>query len=279
MSASRTLALYGAGLAAVLAASVAVGAAAEPIGLSNAAPEEAAHGGGMAEGMVPGLAVAEGDLRLVPSTGAVPAGEEVGYAFRIAGDGGTVVDFEIEHTKPMHVIVVRRDLVGFQHLHPEMGPDGTWSTPLRIPEAGAYRVFADFVVDGEKQTLGADLFVAGDFRPQTLPAPAPVADAGDGYTVELAGEPVVGEESELELVVRHHGQVVADLDEYLGALGHLVALRAGDLGYLHVHADAERLHFEVEFPSAGDYRLFLQFRHAGEVRTAAFTVHAEEAPR
>ena len=51
-------------------------------------------------------------------------------------------------------------------------------------------MFADFVVDGVKQTLATDLFVAGDFQPQPLPDPSRVADAGDGYTVELTGTPV-----------------------------------------------------------------------------------------
>ena len=30
--------------------------------------------------------------------------------------------------------------------------------------------------------------------------------------------------------------------------------------------------FHATFPSAGDYRLFLDFQHAGVVRTAEFTV-------
>ena len=68
-----------------------------------------------------------------------------------------------------------------------------------------------------------------------------------------------------------------DLEPYLGALGHLVALREGDLAFLHVHPEAEegsgpRVAFRAVFPSAGRYRLFLQFAHANGVHTAAFTV-------
>jgi hypothetical protein len=77
-------------------------------------------------------------------------------------------------------------------------------------------------------------------------------------------------------VVRRNDRVVTDLPAYLGARGHLVALRDGDLAYLHVHADEERLVFEADYPTAGAYRLFLQFQHGGRVRTAAFTVDAEE---
>jgi hypothetical protein len=279
MSPTKKLALYAAGLAAVLGASVTVGAAVGPTGLANAEPEAAEHEGAMPEGMVPGLAAADAGYRLVPTADTAPAGIPGVYRFRVEDEDGSVTEFELEHTKRMHLIVVRRDFTGFQHLHPEMAPDGTWSTPLTIEDPGAYRVFADFVIDGAKQTLGTDLFAGGNFRPRALPPASPVADAGDGYTVELSGAPTTGAESTLDFVVSHDGQVVADLPEYLGARGHLVALRDGDLAYLHVHADEERLSFEADFPTPGAYRLYLQFRHDGQVRTAAFTVDVTEGSR
>ena len=34
-------------------------------------------------------------------------------------------DFDVEHTKRMHFIVVRRDMTGFQHLHPTQAADGS----------------------------------------------------------------------------------------------------------------------------------------------------------
>jgi hypothetical protein len=278
MSTVRKLTLYAAGLAAVLGASMAAGAATEPTGLANAEPE-AEHESAMPEGMVPGLAAADAGYRLVPAADTVPAGRPGTYRFRIDGRDGPVREFDIEHTKPMHLIVVRRDFAGFQHLHPTLGADGTWSTPLTIADPGTYRVFADFVVDEVKQTLATDLFVAGDFNPRPLPDPARAADAGDGYTVELTGAAIAGEESTLDFVIAHDGQTLTDVPTYLGARGHLVALRDGDLAYLHVHADEERLSFEAMFPTPGAYRLFLQFRHDGEVRTAAFTVDVAEETR
>jgi hypothetical protein len=80
----------------------------------------------------------------------------------------------------------------------------------------------------------------------------------------------------VDFAVERDGRPVTDLQPYLGALGHLVMLRAGDLAYLHTHPDAERLSFGLEAPPPGDYRLYLQFQHAGAVHTAAFTV--EEGP-
>jgi hypothetical protein len=276
VTAPRKLALFAVVLAAVLGASLAVGSAVGPIGLSNVEPAKA-HGGQMDE-MVPGLAAADADYRLVADTDVVAAAAAP-YRFRIVATDGVVTDFDVEHTKTMHLIVVRRDFVGFQHLHPDMDAAGTWQTDLTLSQAGAYRVFADFVIDGVKRTLATDLFVGGSFEPQPMPDAAHIVDAGDGYTVELPSHAHAGEETTLSFVVRRHGVVVDDIADYLGARGHLVALRGGDLAYLHVHADEEELLFEAAFPTPGAYRLFLQFSHAGEVHTAAFTIDTREASK
>ena len=81
-----------------------------------------------------------------------------------------------------------------------------------------------------------------------------------------------GAESELRFTVTRDGRPVA-IQDYLGAKGHLVALRQGDLAFLHVHPDANRLQLRGRRsrPRAR-YRLFLQFKTAdGRVHTAAFT--------
>jgi hypothetical protein len=103
----------------------------------------------------------------------------------------------------------------------------------------------------------------------------------DGYEVQLIGDLVAGQASPLTLTVRKDGQPVTDLQPYLAAYGHLVALRDGDLAYLHVHpegapgdgrtAAGPEIDFVAEVPSAGTYRLFLDFQHDGVVRTAEFT--------
>ena len=64
-------------------------------------------------------------------------------------------------------------------------------------------------------------------------------------------------------------------EPYLGAAGHLVVIREGDLGYLHVHpldGEAGPVRFAAEFPTPGTYRLFFDFSSGGTVRTASFTV-------
>jgi hypothetical protein len=159
-----------------------------------------------------------------------------------------------------------------------MAPDGTWTTGLRLPDAGVWRIFADFATGTGSATLGVDVFAAGRFDPADLPEPATTTATADGYqvTVEptgLAG----GQTGSLAFHVARDGQPVTDLEPYLGARGHLVALREGDLAFLHVHpTDAATvgasIGFGAELPSAGRYRLYLQFQHHGQVRTAAFTL-------
>ncbi|NUR89909.1 MAG: hypothetical protein HOY71_38020 [Nonomuraea sp.] len=227
-----------------------------------------------------GLQVSQNGYTLNPLTPIEP-GEATDFRFTVTGPTGhPVTDYQVEHDKKLHFIVVSRDLTSFQHLHPEMASDGVWSVKLTLPEAGPYRAFADFApTGGEKLTLGADLQAAGDYRPKALPEAARTSEVGD-YTVTLDGDLVPGQASKLTLKVSKDGEPVTDLQPYLGAFGHLVALRAGDLAYLHVHPEQSdkagpEITFYAEVPSGGDYRLFLDFKHGDEVRTADFTAHAD----
>jgi hypothetical protein len=227
------------------------------------------HGGGEATpeeteepAEIHGLAVAENELRLVVDTPELERGRTERLEFTILGDADKpVTDFDVEHEKRLHLIVVRRDATGFQHLHPEMNADGKWSTDIKLDEPGSYRLYADFSHEGEKSTLATDLRVDGEADLQPLPVPSDEAHIAGGYDVHRDG---------LEFEITKDGKPITP-DPYLGARGHLVALREGDLAYLHVHADEDELKFSGEFPTPGRYRLFLQFEHEGQVHTAEFT--------
>ena len=233
-----------------------------------------------------GLASARDGYTLAPVTTTVAPSTPTAFTFRILGpDGLPVTGFDVEHDKRLHFIVVRRDTSGYQHLHPSLGADGTWTVPLTLPLPGSYRAFADFTpTGGPAQALGVDLAAPGDFRPVEH-APARVATV-DGYEVRLDGDLTAGHSSLLTATVSRGGVPVTDLQPYLAAYGHLVALRGGDLAYLHVHPDGSpgdgrtaagpAVVFHAEVPSAGRYRLFLDFQHAGTVHTAEFTVDSED---
>ncbi len=232
-----------------------------------------------------GLVSSRGGYTLTPTTTTLTPGTATDFSFRITGpDGSPVTRFDAKHDKQMHLIVVRRDAAGYQHLHPEMSPEGTWHVPMRLADAGTYRVFADFAPSGgEDQTLGADVSAPGNFAPAAYP-PSRVADV-DGYQVRLDGDLVPGRSSPVTLTVSKDGRPVTDLQPYLAAYGHLVALRSSDLAYLHVHPEGTpgdgrtpagpQIVFQAEVPSAGTYRLFLDFQHQNTVRTGEFTVDAQ----
>jgi hypothetical protein len=291
MNTAGKLSAYGVALALVAGGAWAFGSAVGPLNGSASTAEASGaeggaghgdtHSGTVAETAPPdepaGLASSRGGYTLSPTATTLPAGKATTFSFQITGpDGHTVTEYDIEHERRMHLIVVRRDTAGFQHVHPELGADGTWSVPLTFASAGSYRAFADFTpTGGEGTTLGVDLVAPGDFQPATY-QPSRVARV-DGYEVRLDGELVAGETSEVTLTVTKDGRPVTDLQPYLGAYGHLVALRGGDLAYLHVHADEESgpgpsVRFFAEVPTAATYRLFLDFQHGGTVRTAEFTV-------
>jgi hypothetical protein len=286
MRTGTTLAAYGAVLAIVLGGGAGLGAAAGPIDtIGSGSGDHDAHaddddgtapGPGVVDevGMPGGLAVAQDGYRLVVESGSVAPNVPADLRFRIVDAAGAAVTrYDEEHERDLHLIVVNRNVVDYAHVHPTLDRTGSWSVELPPLPAGSYRAFADFRPTGAKAlTLGIDLTVAGSLAATEVPAPSPEAVVDD-YQVSVDGEPRPGK-SELTFTVRHDGEAVRT-DPYLGAAGHLVAIRDGDLAYLHVHpldGDGEEIRFAAEFPSAGTYRLFLDFSHGGQVRTAAFTV-------
>jgi len=288
MTAAARIGGFAALLVAVFAIASVTGAAVDPNVGKNDNHEESmettnghsAHGteSGAEPGGVPGLAVAAHGYSLVPETTWIERGATVPFRFRITDESGeTVQDFDLEHERRMHLIVVRRDFEGFQHLHPRQLEDGSWETDLALSEAGVYRAFADFATDGASLTLASDLFVPGPFEPSRLPEPSGTADAGGDYEVSLdSGAPSASGSNPARFTVSRNGDELESVEPYLGADGHLVALREHDQAFLHTHPEGEAggpgpISFAVEYPSAGRYRLFLQFKHRGEVRTAAFT--------
>ncbi|WP_420115300.1 hypothetical protein [Micromonospora sp.] len=250
------------------------------------APGTGAHqhdgtGGDSSGDAATGLSVSSGGYTLAPSGGEFTAGRAGELRFQIRdAQRRPVTRFAIVHDKPMHLVVVRRDLTGFQHLHPTMAADGTWSIPLTLPQPGVWRAYTDFtaVADDGRQTpatLGVDLVAPGEYAPRPLPAPATRA-AVDGFTVDYEGTPQVGAAVPLRFTVRDPAGRPAALERYLGAYGHLVALREGDLGYLHVHPGPgpaiDTVTFWLTAPGPGSYRMYLDFQVAGVVRPAEFTL-------
>jgi hypothetical protein len=259
---------FAVGLVAVFALGAGIGAA---VGPAPATVEDEAPAP-----LGAGVVSSESGYRLVALS---PLAADGGpFSFTILDrEGAPVMGFTPLHERALHLVVVNRELTTFHHVHPALGADGTWSVELPALEPGSYRAIADFhVEDGPRLALGIDLAIAGAYRPTAPPAPSTSA-AVDGYEVTLESEQHDGGLDELSFTVRRDGAVVTDLQPYLGAGGHLIALRADDLAYAHVHpmdahdAGSGTIRFEATLPSEGRYRLFLDFQHGGTVHTASFS--------
>ena len=274
------LAGFAGALAVVLAAGFGAARAVAPEALADRGStggHDGGHTGGddaaakaEAEASLPGLAVAQSGYRFVPDTTTLASGPAQPFRFRLLGpDDRPVERYDQLHERELHLIVVRRDLTGFQHVHPQRSADGSWAIPLDLPAGGTWRAFADFQPTGGpgQLTLGVDLHVSGPFEAGTHPTAAATVDPSTSARFERHGDDV-------EITVQRDGAAV-EPEPYLGARGHLVALRAGDLAYLHVHpldGGAPAVRFKAELPTPGAYGLFFDYQVDGTVRTATTTV-------
>lgn len=300
MNTAARLGLFAAGAAAVftvalVAAPLVIPADASAAWTSNEDDHmnttEPGHGGDHAGAAasaddVRGLSVSRAGYTLTDLTAPASAGDEGAIEFRLTdASGEPVTDYEISHDKALHLIVVRTDGANFRHVHPETDGEGGWSIPFAFDAAGTYRVFADFVPTGhgETVTLTSTVEVAGEFAPEPRTADV-MTTTVDDLTVDVEGELVAGGESELTFTVTRDGEPVTTLEPYLGAYGHLVALRQGDLAYLHVHPMGEpgdgvtepgpEISFMATAPTAGRYLLYLDLQLDGVVRSVPFVLTA-----
>ncbi|MER6434923.1 hypothetical protein ABT275_00955 [Streptomyces sp. NPDC001185] len=233
-----------------------------------------------------GLSDTRDGYRLTSKDTTLPSGEQAVYRFTVTGAGGKpVTGFALDQTKRMHFYAVRSDLTGFQHIHPTMAPDGTWTADLAALAPGSWRTFASFTPDsgtgkGKGFVLSRTVTVPGNATRTPLPAPATSAEV-DGYTVTVEGEPMAGMAHPLSVSVSKDGRPVTDLQPYLETYAHLTAFREGNQEFAHLHPTTEvtgdsggpDLAFHAELPTAGDWRLFLQFQTGGKLHTAALTLH------
>lgn len=218
------------------------------------------------------------------------------YTFSIIDEEGALLkDFSITHTKRMHVIIVRKDLKYFQHVHPEFNRvTGLFTlSGVVFPAAGPYRIFADFApaspfmdsIDTPMVTLSEDLFVGAfdEYTPAAI-GTTEKTKVFDGYTVNLNTHGMTndGAENMLMFTLSQKGKRITDLEPYLGALGHSVILREGSLDFIHAHplenARSEQtgtVDFMVTFPESGIYKVFTQFQRNQKILTTDFVVSVD----
>lgn len=273
-------------------------------GNDTASPQEAMGNEGMAgmEEMTDSQPIAQSHrsyaVQMVSSLENVKPNQPTTVVYKIKDVQGTILkDFDVTHEKLMHFITVRKDLQNFQHVHPEFNKEtGEFTIPVTFTADGQYRMFADFTpssgqmgAGGERLpvTIYQDINVGNlaNYRPQPIGSTDRTKTFG-AYSITMtpSSEPLASQNDfAFTFSIQKDGQAVTNLQTYLGALGHTVVLREGDLQFIHAHpmqsADATqngKVTFMISFPEAGNYKLFSQFQHEGKIVTSDFAVNVIE---
>ena len=203
------------------------------------------------------------------------------YTPQEVGHEQTPIPLAVVHEKKIHLIIVRKDLSVFYHEHPNFTADGNYKALFTFAKGGDYVLFQDYTPDGSGHQLGR--------QPVTVQGPAytPVKFGNDqmewqqdGYHATLTFNKAlkVGQLLGMKITLSKDGQPVTDLDNYLGALGHVVVISEDTERYLHVHPNEQAdkgpvIGFNTNFEKAGLYRVFLQFNHGGTIHTGNFTIN------
>ncbi len=222
---------------------------------------------------------------------------EGNFAFTIR-EGETVVqDFGISHTKDMHLIVVRKDLEHFQHLHPVKDDTGMWTIALKTPMGGTYWFYADFVDTGRQpQTLRLVKEMPGEGQGEGNVEPhlGDLVQDPDGYD---AAEKVVDtyrvQVATLQSSdgISFHYTVLdvagkqVTFEEYLGEKGHSILISPeGDFVHTHPfkeyegYKESDRPVFFVSYPRDAFYRIFTQFKINGKVLAVDYDWNVPQNP-
>jgi len=220
------------------------------------------------------------DFRAEPAS--IPANAPVTLFFRIHDPktAATVSSFQVIHEKLFHLFLVSQDLAYFSHEHPVLQRDGWFRLATRLPKPGTYRLLADFDPAGGTSQLVAKTFSTANYMaplaaaiPHLLPDLAP--QKGANLTAELVTDPprpIAGKKTLLFVKLNP-----ADgLEQYIGAWAHLLAVSEDSIDTIHTHpfiADGgPKMQFNIFFPRAVTYRVWIQFQRKGVVNTVAFTL-------
>jgi len=186
-------------------------------------------------------------------------------------NGNPVKDLEVNHEKLLHLIVVDDHLEDYYHLHPEQTGDGTFTIEQQLPE-GNYKAFVDIKPKHLSYHVEPFAFTVGTTSPHGHAELKPddhLTKVVDGHKVTLIPSSLVaGQNVTLTFDIEN-----AQLQPYLGALGHVVILDAHGEEYLHVHpANDEQPIFETTFPKPGIYKIWAEFKQNDVVTVYPFVV-------
>jgi hypothetical protein len=216
------------------------------------------------------------DLSVSPRSIKPGAPASLTFAIHDPWKNRPVTNFQVIHEKLFHMFVVSQDLEVFVHNHPTLGSDGKFHYDYVFPKPGMYRILGDFYPDGATpQLIAKTLIVAGAARRPTKLQRDYSTKETENMAVELVTEPqqpVSGAKTQMMFRVKPGD----GLEQYLGAWGHMLVASDDLIDMVHEHpfiADGgPQVQFNVVFPRAKSYRVWVQFQRKGVVNTAHFDV-------
>jgi hypothetical protein len=198
-------------------------------------------------------------------------------------DGGPIDEFEVNHEKLLHLIVISKDLSYFNHVHPEYKGGGVFEITNDFPAGGEYRLIADFKPSGgDSMTKMEWVRIEGNIaKPVPVVPDTSMDKTFDGKRVKLTIDQLAPNKEvalTFSFTDAKTGQPVTDLQPYLGSIGHVVILTEDGEQYLHVHADEGQgtgptALFETSFPKSGTYKIWGQFQRDNQVFTTSYVVN------
>jgi hypothetical protein len=226
------------------------------------------------------------DIQVTPQVIRPGQRGHVRFVVREPNTATVVRRFEVVHERLFHLFVVSHDLTSFAHIHPILRGDGALEADFDVPAAGAYQLIADFMPLGGPPQLIQRSFVTAGHTGSLAAVPALAADItdklADGTRVRLTmPDAIAGRDQLVTFDVRDDatGEPVTDLEPFLGAPGHALLVGADLSVAMHAHpvaqlssASGPTVVFQVLFPGAGTYRMWVQFQRHGHVLAVPFTI-------
>jgi hypothetical protein len=239
----------------------------------------------------------EGFLKAAP-VAADPLEQKLDFWMTAPNSAAPIKRYQVEMTQKLHVVLVSDDFKTFLHIHPQLSSTGHFVITQKFPASALYHVYAD----GEPNDLNHQVFrfelpigKAGA-APRALPSTGMGVHVGP-YEVDLSTVRLrSGQMEMIDVEILKDGKPAKDLHSYLGVPAHAVFLNNKDLSYVHVHPMAmggdmdmskpvqtmpehapspAEMMLHVSIKKAGTYKLWLQFRGAGDqLYIAEFTMLA-----
>ncbi|MDQ3179675.1 MAG: hypothetical protein M3Q33_04050 [Acidobacteriota bacterium] len=184
------------------------------------------------------------DFKSEPSE--IKAGTPTLLSFTVKDTAGAIVkDLPIVHEKPMHLLVVSKDLAEFYHVHPEQSADGSYRVSHIFPNGGDYKLYADFTPKESAQVVEQiDVKVNGAERAKAALVPdAKFEKTIDGLRVVMKPSQEIKGGQELTLDFQAFdaktNKPATDLQNYLGELAHFVIISEDMKDFVHAHPMAK----------------------------------------